>query len=199
MTQQLDINGVVACNWSLIHRQNRMFSEDGKGNVYNFGDPYWVVEMEWVKTSDAQFRAVSALLQRLEGGNDNILLWNLARQAPTNFDGPSAVVNSLSVDVGTKVVTINTNGNLAVGDFVAWDTTSGGRFVGEVNEVLTTPDANTTTFKTSPPAYEDHATANAAVWRATGLFKMEADSLEVAESLGAGPGKIKARFRQVSP
>lgn len=198
MTQILDIDGLVNCTWSLMHRQTRQFSEDGKGQVYNFGEPYWVVGLEWIKKTPAQFRAVSALLQRLQGANDDIQLFNVTRQGPTNFNGNGAAITSISED-GSQNVTLVTIGNMGLGDFIAYDTTSGGRFVGEITEIGSTPDGNTTVFTTAPPAQPVHGTPNAEIWRAHGLFKLEPESLEISETIGAGPGVIKANFRQVSP
>jgi hypothetical protein len=200
MPEAMVETNLVENEWTLVDRQTSQFSEGGQPAVLIKGEPYWQVRLKYLfpRTARSAFMIQSAQFQRLQSGAVEIDLFRGSRMNPQGFDASGASVSGFSVNAGNETVTLNAGSNLDLGDMVAYDAATSGRFLGEIVEVVSR-SGSSGTFKTRPRALGANGTPNAAVYKAAGSFRMLKGGLRILEPVGPGPMEIVAEFEQVSP
>lgn len=200
-TETMIESGLTEARWQLNRRETKR-AGSGHGATIVKGEPYWTVEMKWKfpREERAAFMTQSAQAQRLEGGVNLIQLWRPQRRNALAFDasGGDGTVSALSVNTSTRVADLTCGGELGLGDMVSWTVDAdGNRYLGEIVEVQSRPAAGQLLFKAQPRVVAAHSTPAAAIYKAYGLFTLEA--LSINEPIGMGdPATIEASFKQVT-
>ncbi len=202
MSETMSCENLVECDWALSDRQTSQFGEGGSPAVLIKGEPFWQVRLKYLyarRADRAKFLQRSAQMQRLDGGATEITLFRAPRQNPQNFDASGGVTfSTFSTDVGTRQISLDVGTNLDVGDMIAYDALTSGRFVAEISEVVSRV-GTLGVFKTRPRVLTNNGTPNAAVYQASGSFRLMSGGLTIKEPVGLGPMEIVANFQQVSP
>lgn len=196
-TIKMNCDNLVASEWRLIDRQTHQFGEGGRPSVLIKGQPFWRVKLDYLfpRVNRDKFMIQSAQFQSLESGAVEIALFRASRMNPQNFNADGVSLGSFAIDENNNELTLTASGNtLAVGDMIAYDANTSGRYIGEIVGI---PSANN--FNMRPKVITESLTDNVAIYQAAGNFRMIPNSLRIMEPIGPGPAEISAEFEQVSP
>lgn len=179
-SETFPVAGLKACEWVPTFRQTSQITNGGGGGGIEMGEPYWVMNCSYANLTDAEFRAVTSFLARRQGNLVPFRAYRPDRQNPLNIANAGALSPSISeVSAGVMQITTGTD-KLAEGDMVAYQTSAGARFVGEIDEVLST-QTNSIQCRCTPFAPTPNGTPDLQIYRAEGLFRLVPDSVSTTE------------------
>lgn len=84
--------------WRIDHGQEMSGQGSGRIRVADLRDPRWIADISTVPRTAAQFDALQALVESLDGGAGTFLLWNAQRLYPQS-DPDGALVSASTVTV----------------------------------------------------------------------------------------------------
>jgi len=181
-SETFPVDGLKRCDWSVVTRQTSLVSYGGGDSVIDMGEPYWMITCGYENLTEAQHRAVTSFLKRRNGAMVPFRAYRPDRQNPINITNAGALSPSIS-EVSAGVVQITTGTpKLAEGDMVAYKTSTGARFVGEIADLLST-QTNSIQCELYPSAPTPHGTPELQIYRAEGLFRLEPSSVQVSEPM----------------
>jgi hypothetical protein len=179
--------GLKSCTWRIVERQTQQFSRNGTGPVIELGAPYWEIDFRYENLSPENWRLLTSWVNRRRGAKENFSAYRPDRKAPlfrAEANDPALIFTIIeTVTEGNKVLVDYPAGvspYAAVGDMVAYDSATGARYVGEVEEIEAVFSSRTR-LRTYPPAPLMAASPNGNLYAATGLFKMVANTLQMSE------------------
>lgn len=167
-----------SCTWRLVERQTQQFARGGASAVIQIGEPYWLIDLVYENLGATEFRALSAWLARRRGALVTFSAFRADRPHPANITA-EPVATITSQDVSTIRVQAGPD-LVGVGDMISYNAVSGGRFIGEVTNVVATgagyADVNTVPLPPTP-----HGTPVVQLVPAVGLFRLEPSSVRITE------------------
>lgn len=179
-SETFPVSGLKSCTWALTERQTSQITYGGGGGGIDMGEPYWVITCTYENLTAVKYRAVTAFLGRRNGNMVPFRAYRSDRQDPINIPNAGSLSPSIS-EVSSGVMQITTGADkLAEGDMVAYDTSAGARFVGEIDELLST-QTNSIQCRLSPFAPTPNSTPDLQIYRAEGLFTLLPDTVSPNE------------------
>lgn len=179
-SETFPVSGLKRCDWVPSFRQTQQLTNGGGNGGIEMGDPYWMISCTYENLTESQHRAVTSFIARRNGNQVPFRAYRPDRQNPLNIINAGALSPSIAeVSSGVMQITTGTD-RLAEGDMVAYQTSAGARYVGEIADVLSTPvDAIQCTLLPFAPTPD--GTPELQIYRAEGLFTLEPDSVVPSE------------------
>lgn len=181
-SETFPVSGLKRCDWTPVLRQTSQFTNGAGGGGIEMGEAYWMINCTYENLTAAQHRAVTSFLSRRNGNIVPFRAYRNDRQFPLNIPDADTLSPTIA-EVSAGVMQITTGANkLAEGDMVAYQSSAGARFVGEVAELLST-QASSIQCTMEPFAPTPHGTPDLQIYRAEGLFTLIKDSVLVSEPM----------------
>jgi X-X-X-Leu-X-X-Gly heptad repeat protein len=179
-SETFPVSGLKSCEWTDVVRQTDQSSYGGGDSVIEMGEPYWTISCRYENLSEAQHRAVTSFLKRRNGSMVPFRAYRPDRQNPLNIANAGSLSPSIT-EVSTGVMQITTGTNkLAEGDMVAYKTSTGARYVGEIADVLST-QTSSIQCELYPAAPTPNGSPDLQIYRAEGLFRLVPSSVQNPE------------------
>lgn len=175
-SETFPVSGLKSCTWTPAWRQTSQITGGGGGGGIEMGDPYWMITCSYENLTEVQHRAVTSFIGRRQGNLVPFRAYRPDRQLPVNIPNADALSPSITqITAGVMQITTGTL-KLAEGDMVAYRSSAGARFVGEIDELLST-QTNSVQCRMSPFAPTPNGTPELQIYRAEGLFTLIPDSV----------------------
>ncbi|MEL6754939.1 MAG: hypothetical protein AAFP81_00775 [Pseudomonadota bacterium] len=179
-SETFPVSGLKNCTWTKAWRQTSQITGGGGGGGIEMGDPYWMISCVYENLTEAQFRAVTAFIGRRNGNLVPFRAYRSDRQNPINIPNAGALSPSITeITAGVMQITTGTL-KLAEGDMVAYRSSAGARFVGEIDELLSS-QTNSVQCRMIPFAPTPNGTPDLQIYRAEGLFMLIPESVSPNE------------------
>lgn len=183
--------GLKSCVWTPKERQSEQFTTGGAGKVIEYGGPFWEVDFTYENLREIDWRKLTAWAARRRGAAVTFKAFPAMQRSPLNGDPGSVSIS----EVGSDELRVNTNPTLSLGDFLAYNASGSGRFVGQVVEI-TGGGSGYINCRTFPPRVG--VSGSAAVVDAAGIFRMVPTSLRMTNPLDPKK-RLSFTARQVEP
>lgn len=162
-------------NWMPMNKQTQLVGRGIGAPVVEFGNGYWEIEFTYQNMEDDEWLELQAWLARRKGAASYFSAWR-AMNPNTRGGATSCTI----AEQGTDELRVTSSPALQVGDMVAYDAATEGRFVGIVTEITTT-GAGYVDVRTFPDRVSVHGTPNAACQQAKGYFRLQPDSVRLED------------------
>ncbi|MEO0955688.1 MAG: hypothetical protein AAFY12_11895 [Pseudomonadota bacterium] len=179
-SETFPVSGLKSCEWTPTFRQTTQITNGGGGGGIEMGDPYWLINCSYGNLTEIQFRAVTSFIGRRQGNLVPFRAYRPDRQLPVNIPNADALSPSIiQITAGVMQITTGTL-KLAEGDMVAYRSSAGARFVGEIDELLSA-QTNSIQCRMIPFAPTPNGTPDLQIYRAAGLFRLLPETVSVTE------------------
>ncbi len=200
MSEQILTDRLRECTWQVQHRQSDISTRGGVAQVLEYGPPFWVLSFRYENLTETSWRLLSAWLGRRYGASVPFFSYRPGRSHPAinrHADNNGVGVDIYDAAAGTIRFTGLTGKTLQVSDMVAYQTASGGYFVGEVIEAVTV-GVSSSIVKTSPPVVQPAPSPSPQIAYASGLFRLIPSSVQKSENYQT-VNSISFKARQEEP
>ena len=196
-------SGLRVNNWAIKEQQTAPVSRGRAAAVVELGDPYWVADFEYEQLTNAQYKALTAWIARRRGAGVPFYGWQFANQAPllhpaaTNDEGN--LQNSVTtVSDGELALRVPVSGVLILseGDVIGYDGADGEPFMGLVERMIDDGNPLSNVVQTRPQLVTPADPIAMRVKRAYALMRLDPESVDLIEPVGAKPGSVSFSARQ---